>query len=294
MLSFSEWDKRYYSIDESLGDDVQNWLSKNFGGKISKIDGILSDLVYAEKTYAKEWEKSQREISSMEDQIKTGEISPEEKKSFQSKIKEKREEIEIADRKRIQKIRALNDQARKTMEGNSRVAKYWDLKKAEAEVEVVENLYRVSQSLPNKGVEDKFYKEYLKAQEELKRRRKGIEKLSDDIDKGKVKVKPKEEEKGEVKEITRIGRLISMSIPEFKDEIKKYSPSQIREVRKALIERKNMGLNELRSLRRDKNKELDKSSSKDRKEVLSKYNPKIYEIGEIIDAIREKINHLDD
>ena len=85
-----------------------------------------------------------------------------------------------------------------------------------------------------------------------------------------------------------------MSIPEFKDEIKKYSPSQIREVRKALIERKNMGLNELRSLRRDKNKELDKSSSKDRKEVLSKYNPKIYEIGEIIDAIREKINHLDD
>ena len=64
-LKFTDWDKAYYSVNESLGENIHNWLSKNFGGKVSEIDGILSDLVRAEKEYAKEWELLTIENDSM-------------------------------------------------------------------------------------------------------------------------------------------------------------------------------------------------------------------------------------
>ena len=37
MLNFSEWDKKYYSIDESAEETVLNWLSRTFGGKVKKM-----------------------------------------------------------------------------------------------------------------------------------------------------------------------------------------------------------------------------------------------------------------
>lgn len=292
MLSFSEWDKAYYSVDESLEDDVQNWLSRNFGGRIGKIDAILAELVSVEKEYAKKWESNHHEIFSMKDQLRSSEISEEESKDFRNKIREKKEELENLNRKRIQKIRALNDKARSIVEGNSRVSKYWDLKKAEAELSVIENLYRVSQSFPDKDIENKFYNQYREAQEKLSQKRKGVEKISREIEKEPESKEEKTVKPG--KETARLGRLISMNISDFRKEIEEYTPDQIKEIRRGLIERKNLGLNELRALRREKTKDLDKASSKEKKDILGRYNPKIYELGEIIDSIREKINYLND
>lgn len=294
MLKFSDWDKKYYSIDESLGEDFYNWLSKNFGGKIGKIEGILSDLVYGEKEYAKEWEKVQREISSMEDQIDTGEISAEEEKSFRKEIRKKKAELEIADRRRVQKVRTLNDQAKKIIDGNPRVNKYWEIKKAEAELSVIENLYNISKTLPSRRIEDSFYREYTEAQDRLTRKRRGIEDLEGKIKSETTETPETREKEKTSKEVAKTWKLVSMTISQFKSEVKEYSPEQRKEVKRALIDKKNLALNELRSLRRDKSKYLDRSiSQRERKDVLNKYNPKIYEMGEIVDKIREKISYLD-
>jgi len=101
MLNFSEWDKKYYSIDESAEENVLNWLSRNFGGKIKKIDSILADLTFLEKEYAVQWEKDQSLIYTLKDQIETGEISPAEEKDFRNKIKEAKERISTASRRKI-------------------------------------------------------------------------------------------------------------------------------------------------------------------------------------------------
>jgi len=37
-----------------------------------------------------------------------------------------------------------------------RVNKYWELKKSEAEVEVMKNLYEISKKFPDKNLEDKL------------------------------------------------------------------------------------------------------------------------------------------
>jgi hypothetical protein len=290
MLSFSEWDKKYYSIDESAEEGVLNWLSRTFGGKIKKIDSILADLTFLEKEYADKWEKDQSLIYNLKGQIDTGELAAEEEKDFRKKIKEAKERIEDASRKKIQQIRSFNEQARKIVEGNPRASKYWDLKKAEAEVEVVQNLYEISKKFPDKNLEDKLYSDYKKSYETLKQKEKGIEKISKDLEKEEEKKPEKTDSKG--LEGISIPALIKMNLSGFRSEIKKYSPSQTKAIHKALIDRKNLALNDLRSLRREKSKEMDKASVKEKSKIMSKYNPGIYELGEFIDKIREKINHI--
>ncbi len=286
-LRFSEWDKEYYSVDESLGDDIKNWLGKTFGSKTKKIDGILADLLFAEKEYAKEWEKSQIDMGSLNSQIDTGEISPEEEKDFRKKIKEHQTNLSNLLRIKTQKIRSLNDLAMKTVEENPRLQKYWEVEKAEAELEVVENLYKISKGLPDKKIEDDLYAQYRKAYDKLKNK----EKEAIPIDKKEM---PEDEEKnGKDVSLSEIRRIISMSFSEFRDEVKKYSRDRGRILLRALINQKNLGLNELRSLRRAKTKDLDRASSEQKPEIMNRFNDKIYEVGEKIDKIREKIYHLD-
>ena len=285
MLNFSEWDRQYYSVDESE-EGIVNWLSRTFGGKIKKIDSILADLNYLEKEYATQWEKDQSLIYNLEGQIDTGELSDVEEKDFRKKIREAKDRVADALRKKIQQIRSYNEQAMKTVDKNSRVHKYWDLKKSETEVEVVKNLYEISKKFPDKNLEDKLYGEYKKSYEDLKRKEKGFDVISKDIEN-------EEEKSKDSLEYFNLVSLIKMSSSSFRSEIKNYSPSQLKSLKRALIDRKNLALNELRSLRRSKNKDLDDARTKEKKKLaLNKYNSRIYEIGEVIDKIREKISQI--
>ena len=287
MLNFSEWDKKYYSIDESAEETVLNWLSRTFGGKVKKIDSILADLTFLEKEYATQWEKDHSLIYDLKGQIETGELSPSEEKDLGNKIKEARERISSASRKKVQQIRSFNEQAMKIVEGNPRAHKYWDLKKAEAEVEIIQNLYEISKKFPDKKLEDSLYSDYKKSYDSLKQKERGVEKISDEIEK-----KEKENPESKKFETSNIMALIKMSLSEFKTEIKGYSPAQLKSVHRSLIDRKNLALNDLRTLRRSKSKEMDQATSKEKSKIMSKYNPKIYDLGEFIDKIREKINHI--
>jgi hypothetical protein len=287
MLNFSEWDKKYYSIDESAEETVLNWLSRTFGGKVKKIDSILADLTFLEKEYATQWEKDHSLIYDLKGQIETGELSPSEEKDLGNKIKEARERISSASRKKVQQIRSFNEQAMKIVEGNPRAHKYWDLKKSEAEVEIIQNLYEISKKFPDKKLEDSLYSDYKKSYDSLKQKERGVEKISDEIEK-----KEKENPESKKFETSNIMALIKMSLSEFKTEIKGYSPAQLKSVHRSLIDRKNLALNDLRTLRRSKSKEMDQATSKEKSKIMSKYNPKIYDLGEFIDRIREKINHI--
>jgi hypothetical protein len=286
MLNFSEWDKQYYSIDESE-EGIVNWLSRTFGGKIKKIDSILADLTFLEKEYSAQWEKDQSLIYDLKEQIETGELSEEEEEDFRKKIKEAKGRIEDSHRRKVQQIRFYNEQATRIVNKNSRVQKYWELKKSESEVEVMKNLYEISKKFPDKNLEDKLYGDYKKSYEDLKRKERGFDAISKDAD--------KEEEIGKDPiEGPSLSSLIKMGIPSFRSEIKNYSPAQLKFIKKSLIDRKNLFLNELRTIRRSKNRDLNRSISKeDRSISKNKYDLRIYEVGEILDRIREKIRHID-
>lgn len=286
MLNFSDWDKQYYSIDESE-EGIFNWLSRTFGGKIKKIDSILADLTYLEKEYATQWEKDQSLIFDLKGQIETGELSAEEENDFRKKIREAKGRIADSNRRKIQQIRSYNEQATKVVDKNLRVQKYWELKKSESEVEVMKNLYEISKKFPDKDLEDKLYGDYKKSYEDLKKKEKGFDSISKEVEREKDLDKDQ-------KETLSLNSLIKMGISSFRSEIKNYSPAQLRFLKKSLIDRKNIFLDELRSLKRSKNRDLDRAITKEDKSIIrGRYDLKIDEVGEILDRIREKIRHID-
>lgn len=290
MLKFSEWDRLYYSVDESLGDSVKNWLSKTFGGKIGKVDSVISDLVFAENNFARDWEKIYTEIFSLRDEMESEEISPEEEKEIESKIREKNRDLEKIERIKIQKIRSLNNKALDIIGDNPRIAKYWNLEKAKAERDVAENLYNISRRFPDKKMEDILYSKYLKSYEELKKREKEEDEIVPDDEKIEDKGIEKEEFSGDV----NIKSLIALDFSRFTKEIKKYENKDLQRIQRALVNQKNMGLNKLRGLRREKSKQMDAAKKGEKEKILQKYNPLIYEVGEFIDRTREKINYINE
>jgi hypothetical protein len=284
-LKFTDWDKAYYSIDESLGENIHNWLSKNFGGKISEIDGILGDIIRAEKEYSKEWEKIELENDSMKSQIKSGNLEDEEEENFRKKIKDNTNLISISLRKKIQKVRVLDSKADKIVQGNPRLSRYWDLKKAEADLEIIENLYKISKNLSDQGIQDNLYVKYKKSYSNLQDRKEKAEKIEKEID----------TEEDASYDDSELESLISMSNSGFRDEIDEYSPNEIKSLRRDLINQKNSHMNDLRVIKRRKEKESSSASTpKEKKEIISNFNPKISALGGRIDKIREKIAILND
>jgi hypothetical protein len=284
-LKFTDWDKAYYSIDESLGENIHNWLSKNFGGKINDIDGILGDIVRAEKEYSKEWEKIELENDSMKSQIESGNLEEQEEKDFRKKIKDNSNLISVSLKRKIQKVRVLEDKADKICKGNPRLIRYWDLKKAEADLEIIESLYKISKNLLDKGIEKDLYGKYKKAYTNLNDRKEKAEKIEKEID----------TEEDASYDDSELESLISMSNAKFRDEIEFYSEKEIKSLKRDLVNQKNSYMNDLRGIKRRKEKESSSSSTaKERKEITSRLNLKISALGERIDRIREKITILND
>jgi hypothetical protein len=284
-LKFGDWDKAYYSVNESLGENIHNWLSKNFGGKISEIDGILSDIIRAEKEYSREWEKLEIENDSMKSQIESGNLEDQEEKDFRKKIRNNKNLITVSLRRKIQKVRVLDDKADKIVKGNPRLSKYWDLKKAEADLEIIENLYKISKNFIDKGIEEDLYGKYKKAYSNLKDKKERTEKIEKEID----------SEEDASYDDSELESLVSMSNAKFRDEIEEYSAKEIKSLKRDLVNQKNSYMNDLRGIKRRKEKESNSAStSKERKEITSKFTPKISALGERIDRIREKIEILND
>ena len=284
-LKFTDWDKAYYSIDESLGENIHNWLSKNFGGKVSEIDGILSDIVRAEKEYSKEWEKLELENDSMKSKIESGSLEEDEEKELTRKIKDNKNLISISLKRKIQKVRVLNDKGDRISQGNPRLSKYWDLKKAEADLEIIEDLYKISKNLSDKGIQDDLQVRYKRSYSNLQARKEKTEKVEKEID----------TEENSSYDNSELESLISMSNSAFRDEIEEYSSKEIKSLRRDLINQKNSYMNDLRMVKKRKEKESSSSpTSKERREIVTKFNPKISALGGRIDKIREKISILND
>jgi len=284
-LKFTDWDKAYYSIDESLEENIHNWLSKNFGGKISEIDGILSDIARAEKEYAKEWEKIELENDSMKSKIEAGNLEEKEEKDLRKKIKENTNLISVSTRNKNEKVRALNVKGDKIVQGNPRLSKYWELKKAETDLEITETLYKISKNLSDKGIQDDLYSKYKKSYSNLKNRKEKAEEVEKQIG---------TEEESSYDE-SELDSLISMSNARFRDEIEEYSAREIKNLKKHLIDQKNSYMNDLRAIKKRKEKESSSAtSSKEKKEINSKFNPRISVVGGRIDKTREKIAILND
>ena len=287
MLTFSEWNQDQYGLSESLSDNVKNWLSRTFGGKISQIDYLISEFVSAENEYIKEWNKIQLETDAVHREISSGKIPEEEVESYRNRIELRRGEIEALERRKTQKIRDLNIKILDLIKGDPRATKYWNLKKSEAEVEVARKMYDLSKKFSDKRIENSLYSNYLKTYDSYRDKEREVEDIVPDEAEKEVK-------SPQFSTLKDIGKFIGMNPREFSSEVRKYSSEDRRKIKKFLIDQKNLRLNDLRSLRRNKSLEINKAGRNESGEILQIYNEKIYSLGETIDRLREKIIIMDE
>jgi hypothetical protein len=296
MLKFKEWEKMTSSVDESIGDDIKNWFSKNFGGRVSKVDSIISDLISIEKKFVSEWESIQIEIGELREKLDSEDLESSERDLINGKIKKSLEKIELMERSKTQKIREFNLAVLDLTKGNQRITKYWNLKKAEAEVEISKDLYEISKNLSDPKMEDELYKKHIEALENFRKKEREMDEFVSDkeIDQEEDESPDDDSEIGGEIDI-KTKDLISMGTPKFLNTIKRFTSKDIKRVHRELTTQKNLILNDLRALRREKSLEMDKASKKsDKERIMKKYNSRIYELGEIVDGIREKISYINE
>jgi hypothetical protein len=296
MLKFKEWEKMTSSVDESIGDDIKNWFSKNFGGRVSKVDSIISDLISIEKKFVSEWESIQIEIGELREKLDSEDLESSEMDLIKGEIKKSLEKIESMERSKTQKIREFNLAVLDLTKGNQRITKYWNLKKAEAEVEISKDLYEISKNLSDPKMEDELYKKHIEALENFRKKEREMDEFVSDkeIDQEEDESPDDDSEIGGEIDI-KTKDLISMGTPKFLNTIKRFTSKDIKRVHRELTTQKNLILNDLRALRREKSLEMDKASKKsDKERIMKKYNSRIYELGEIVDGIREKISYINE
>lgn len=162
LYKFRQWEQQVLNEANSLS-NIFNWLGANFGGSVSKIDVILSDILEIEEDYMKEWNEIQTEIDSLEVQKAQIKSDPAEAKKLERMIDRNQKLINSLSRKRKANIEAVEKKVEEVTQGKQKLISYWNLKKSEAEAEVAEKLYKLAKKFTDSSVADELYDKYKDA-----------------------------------------------------------------------------------------------------------------------------------
>lgn len=162
LYKFKQWESRILNEANSLS-SIFDWLSSNFGGSVSKIDALLSEILEIEEDYMKEWNEIQTEIDSLEVQKAQIKNDPAEAKKLERMIDRNQKLLSSLSRKRRAKIDSVEKKVEDVTKGKQNLISYWNLKKTEAEADVAEKLYKLSKNLTDSSVADELYDKYKEA-----------------------------------------------------------------------------------------------------------------------------------
>jgi len=163
LLNFKEWESQNLNEKDSSLDKIMNWLSSNFGGTISKIDSLLSDINSIETQYSKDWNDIQTDIDALEVKKAQTKSDPAEAKKLERMIDRNQKLLTALNKKRKADISKVDDRVEKLVKGKQRLVSYWNLKKSELEADLAEKMYKMAKDLTDDSVADELYDKYKKA-----------------------------------------------------------------------------------------------------------------------------------
>jgi hypothetical protein len=163
LLNFKEWESQNLNEKDSSLDKIMNWLSSNFGGTISKIDSLLSDVNSIETQYSKDWNEIQTDIDALEVKKAQTKSDPAEAKKLERMIDRNQKLLTALNKKRKADISKVDDRVEKLVNGKQRLVSYWNLKKSELEADLAEKMYKMAKDLTDDSVSDELYDKYKKA-----------------------------------------------------------------------------------------------------------------------------------
>jgi len=171
VLSIEEWETNNFSLVEGeVYDKAVNWLSKNFGGKVSKVDDILDDIRKSENDYADEWEDIISDIDALEVEKTQTNSDPAERKKLDRVISRKDRVLDALQKKHDGEIKRLKEKGEKLPGKNERLKAYWELELANLEIDIAEDMYRKAKDLSSETTAKSLYRKYESAMDKAKKR----------------------------------------------------------------------------------------------------------------------------
>jgi len=159
ILEFNQWK----NLNESDSDSIVNALSRMFGGRVSKIDAILSDIKKAHSEYADEWEDVITDIDALDVEKTQAKSDPAEVKKIDRMVARKKQLLEALNIKKAKDIKNLEEKAQKIYKGNARLKAYWESESSKLSAELAEEMYKRAKELSDDSVSNELYSKYEKA-----------------------------------------------------------------------------------------------------------------------------------
>lgn len=247
-LNFKDWD----SLNEAnILDQIKNWLSGSFGGKIDKLDKLAEEYRSAELEYVEKWEDIHVEMDKLELERSQTKSDPAELKRIERLIQRNNQLMSAQSKTHEKKTDEIFNRVRETISENKRVRSYWERLKTKVDAEIAQEMYERAKRLADSSLSGSLYAKYKAAV--LKAKQKDIDfknrygnLMTKDIDssymtgkRGEKKVKTTDTADLFSDADSSFEFLSKLSIVEFTDSVKDYSPEKIKKLISFLIKERN-------------------------------------------------------
>jgi hypothetical protein len=280
MKSFHE-----FALNESVISDLFNAVRRTFGDQKSKLDSLASSYEEEEMDYATEWNKIVSDIDELQLKETEAGLSQGEKRAYARQISNKEKLLKALENKRDKEISYLDKKANSVVEGDPKIASYWDVKKAKIEAKIAKKLLDYGKKITSKSYTQGLKSRYENAARDAKSAERSFKNYFD-ADSAPVKGEEKVKE-----ENVKIQEIIDMRLTDFPEAMRKMSKEKIRGIVRELKNTRNETLAASDTERDKIYQKAQKISDADkRKEFLdSEYRKITQKYRDVISDLRSKI-----
>lgn len=291
-LKFKEWE----ALNEAnLFDKIKTWLSSNFGGSISKLEGLLYDYKKAELEFVDEWQEIAVEIDKLELEKAQAKNDPAEVKKAERYIQRNNEVLVNAKKVHAKKVDHLMNAVKNVIGDSRKLQNFWEMNKSKVDAEVAEEMYKRSKDLADTSMSSDLYNKYKTAV--LKAKERDLEFKNKYGDLISREGRKEDKSKGTSSSTEASSDLYStMSLSEFTKAVSSLTPSQAKNLVASLTKERNelyvqMDL-EREALNDDISNKTGAGANRDEaakriKEIREKYMDKIRELRSKITIARK-------
>jgi hypothetical protein len=298
-LKFKEWD----ALNEaSVFDKIKTWFSSNFGGAVSKLDGLLSDYRSAELEYADEWQEIAEEMDKLDLERDQTKSDPAELKKIERYIQRNREVLANSKKAHAKKIDHMMNVVRDVISDNSKLRNYWEMNKSRVDADVSEEMYKRSKDLAvpvfSGGLYDKYKAAVLLAKKKDTEFREKYGDLMGSAKKEQAKSSPKSNPSQSANEAS-VDLYMTMSLSDFTESVADMEPAQAKALASTLTKKRNDLYTEMEMEREALNDAISKKTgiganrddaAKKIKEIIEKYMEAIRDLRSKITIARRRAN----
>ena len=298
-LKFKEWD----ALNEaSVFDKIKTWFSSNFGGAVSKLDGLLSDYRSAELEYVDEWQEIAEEMDKLDLERDQTKSDPAELKKIERYIQRNREVLANSKKAHAKKIDHMMNVVRDVISDNSKLRNYWEMNKSRVDADVSEEMYKRSKDLADPvfsgGLYDKYKAAVLLAKKKDTEFREKYGDLMGSAKREQAKSSPKSNSSQTANEAS-VDLYMTMSLSDFTESVADMEPAQAKALASTLTKKRNDLYTEMEMEREALNDAISKKTgiganrddaAKKIKEIREKYMEAIRDLRSKITIARRRAN----